>query len=365
MDKTKSYLVTGCCGLVGYAVTEELLARGHHVIGIDNNNRKRYFNLAKDTYEEVLASLSNNWPERFLVLQSDISSKQCWEDLSCFVADRNYDVVGIVHTAAQPSHDWATINTMRDFEVNAIGTLRMLEWARDHASQANIVYTSTNKVYGDRINNMEMTKEGDRFEPSILLAWRSGISEEFPVDDCLHSFFGCSKLVADLYCQEYGKHLGMNTIALRLGCITGPMHRGAELHGFLSYLTKCAVTKKTYKIYGYDGYQVRDNIHADDLRDLIVPLVVSGWDYNYNGDVFNCGGGRVRSCSVREAITHCEKYLGTEMDWISFPHQVRTGDHKWWITDNSKLAEFAPWWSQQYTLDKIFEDLLEHWNTAL
>jgi CDP-paratose 2-epimerase len=328
-------LVTGSYGLVGSYAKEFLKEKGIEVIGLDNNMRSVFFGVGVGHGD----------------LNTDIRD---YKELEKVFAEHNFDL--IVHTAAQPSHDWASDYPLVDFGINALGTLNLLELTRKYYSEAVFIHVSTNKVYGDVPNSYRYKKFKKRYgvvHGMVKYGSYDGFNEIYTVDQCMHSLFGCSKLAADIYAQEYGKYFEMKTGVFRLGCITGKNHKGAEQHGFLSYLMKCAKEKKPYTIYGYKGKQVRDNIHAWDL-------VNAFWHYYQNpkkGEVYNLGGGPDRSVSVLEAVKKCQDLTGNKMN-ISFSDKARKGDHIWYVTDCSKFKNDYPEWDYKYSLDDIFNDLL-------
>jgi CDP-paratose 2-epimerase len=258
----------------------------------------------------------------------------------------------IVHTAAQPSHDWAAREPLTDFGVNAVGTLNLLEATRQHAPNAVFIFTSTNKVYGDTPNRLPLTELETRWEIQAGHPYEGGIPEEMSIDQTLHSLFGASKVAADVLVQEYGRYFGMKTACFRGGCLTGPNHSGTQLHGFLAYLMKCAAKQMPYTVFGYKGKQVRDNIHSADL--------ISAFDQFFrsprSGEVYNIGGGRFSNCSMHEAIAMCEKITGHEMQ-VTYQDLNRTGDHIWWISDVSKFAAHYPNWNQQYNIEAILNEI--------
>lgn len=321
-------LVTGALGLVGSETVRFYIDKGCFVIGVDNDMRRHFFG------EE--ASGVKNFMEHghYMHCGKDISQ------IEGLIAEQNPDV--IIHCAGQPSHDYSAKEPIVDFQANAIGTLLLLEMARKHVPECVFVYCSTNKVYGDWPNKLPLEELETRYE-----FYSQGIDEQTPVDQCLHSPFGVSKLAADLYCQEYARYYGMKTGIFRMGCITGARHQGAELHGFLSYMVKCKKEKRRYKVYGYKGKQVRDNIHAFDL--------VNAFDYFITnprpGEVYNMGGGRHSNVSVLGALER----LKLDYEYFDTP---RIGDHKWYISDVSKFQSHYPEWKYKYNLEAIFEDLL-------
>jgi CDP-paratose 2-epimerase len=273
------------------------------------------------------------------------------------------DIVLIIHAAAQPSHDWAAREPLTDFSVNANGTLNLLELMRGHAADAVFVFCSTNKVYGDNPNLLPFVELEQRWEIEPGHRYEQGIDESMSLDFCKHSIFGVSKLSADMMVQEYGRYFGMRTAVFRAGCLTGSGHAGAELHGFLSYVARCVVTGKPYSIYGYQGKQVRDNLHSSDL--------VAAFERFYQaprvGEVYNIGGGRFSNCSLREAITMCEQLSGRRLE-TRYVEQNRSGDHIWWISDSSRFRQHFPGWEPTRGVRDILTEILglnsERWSAA-
>lgn len=324
-------VITGSLGLVGSKAVKYFAHRFYKIVGIDNDARATFFG----------TSGINNMPlvSNYEHINEDIRT------LSEDVFDS--EVKLIIHAAGQPSHDWATGNVWEDYSINAMATVRLLELVRKKCPEAVFIFCSTNKVYGDYPNELVYEEKEMRY------TGQTPFDEDTPIDNQLHSFFGCSKLSADIYCQEYGKHLGMKTGIFRAGCITGPGHGGAILHGFLSYLIKCAKDDIPYTIYGYKGKQVRDNIHAYDL--------VTAFEQFYlnprPGEVYNIGGGTHSNCSVLEAIELIQSITGKPKNY-TISDQVRTGDHKWWISDVSKFKNHYPNWNYKYDLIDIIKDIL-------
>ena len=265
----------------------------------------------------------------------------------------NTDIDLVIHTAAQPSHDWAAKEPFTDFTINANGTLNMLEVTRLNAPDAVFIFTSTNKVYGDTPNYLPLVELETRWEIQERHPYfRDGIDEKMTIDNSKHSIFGASKVAADVMTQEYGKYFGMKTAVFRGGCLTGPNHSGAELHGFLAYLVKCAVTGSPYTIFGYKGKQVRDNIHSLDLVNMF-------WNFYQNprpGEVYNAGGSRFSNCSMIEAINLCEQMTGKKMN-VTYKEENRIGDHIWYISDVKKFKSHYPEWKYQFTLKDIVEQI--------
>ena len=323
----KTIIITGSSGLIGSEAAKFFLNKGYKVLGIDNNLRKYFFGLDGDTKwkKNELKKYEN-----FNHLNIDIRNFKKLENVFKKVKK---SLKCIIHCAAQPSHDWAAKEPITDFTVNANGTLNLLELNRIYCPKAVFIFTSTNKVYGDRPNKyIKLKEEKYRYTP-INKAYRTnGINEEMSIDNSIHSVFGSSKVAADIMVQEYGKYFKMNTGVFRGGCLTGPSHSGAKLHGFLSYLVKCLVNKKTYTIYGYKGKQVRDNIHSFDLINMF-------WHYfkkPKQGEVYNVGGGTKINCSILEAINIIQEISNKKMK-IKYSSKNRTGDHIWWVSDTSKF----------------------------
>lgn len=279
-------------------------------------------------------------------------------------AEYGSDIEAVIHTAAQPSHDWAAREPFTDFTVNANGTLNLLEATRRHCPQASFIFTSTNKVYGDTPNALPLVERDTRWELDPSHPWAEyGIPEEMSIDQTKHSLFGASKVAADVLVQEYGRYFGMNTVCFRGGCLTGPGHSGAQLHGFLAYLMKCAVSGTPYTVFGYKAKQVRDNIHSHDLVSMF-------WRYCQAprpGEVYNAGGGRFANCSMLEAIALCEEITGRPMNW-SYADDNRIGDHIWWISDLRKFQSHYPGWtwtrSLRDTLGEMHTELTRRLETA-
>ena len=264
------------------------------------------------------------------------------------------DIELIIHAAAQPSHDWAKNQPFIDFDINAKGTLNLLELTRIYTPKAPFIFMSTNKVYGDIPNKIPLVEKYSRYEPKDSRLKKKGISEKMSIDDSKHSIFGASKVAADIAVQEYGKYFNLNTVCFRAGCLTGPSHSGAELHGFLSYLVKCCLNGKLYTIYGYKGKQVRDNIHSNDLVKMF-------WEYikkPTKGEVYNVGGGIKNSCSILEAIKIIEIKTRKKM-LFKFTKKNRVGDHIWYVSNLQKFKKAYPKWKMSHNLDKIVSDIIK------
>lgn len=352
-DKPQA-LVTGAGGLVGSEAVHLLIESGFQVFGVENNMREQFFGPEGST-APTLAMLDTVYTEDFHPVEADVRRPG---QLDALFASHMFDL--IVHTAAQPSHDWAAKQPHVDFAVNALGTLNMLEAARRYAPESPFCHISTSKVYGDRPNYLPLIDEGTRLELPPRHQYWPGIDTSMSVDKCLHSLFGVSKLSGDLLVQEYGRYFNLPTVCFRPGCVTGPAHAGVELHGFLAYLMKCAATKRPYNVIGYNGKQVRCNIFARDLAKACLVFAASP----RSGAVYNIGGGRESACSVLEAMQMSEEISGNKMQ-LSFVDEPRIGDHRWWISDNGEFMahypEWAPEWTVHEQLEMIFEGNRASW----
>ncbi len=341
-------IVTGAAGLVGGESAKFYLEKGYRVLGIDNDMRASFFGKAASTKWQRERLLRDY--DEYKHYDIDIRDAESIDEL--FRSFTN-DISLVIHTAAQPSHDWAASDPVIDFTVNANGTSALLEATRKFASEAVFIFTSTNKVYGDRPNTLPLIEQETRWEVDPAHEYAEhGIDETMSIDACTHSLFGASKVAADVLVQEYGKYFGMKTACFRGGCLTGPGHSGAELHGFLSYLMKCAVSGREYKVFGYKGKQVRDNIHSADL--------VSAFHAFYNaprsGEVYNMGGSRFSNCSMQEAIRICEDIVGKKMN-TTYVDRNRIGDHIWWISNIEKFKAHYPGWKLTYDVRAILEEI--------
>jgi len=341
---TGTLLVTGSSGLIGSELVAHFCDLGWQAHGIDNNMRADFFGPQGDTRwnQHRLCATYDKFQHHELDVRDRDRLNQCLHQL---MPD------AIVHAAAQPSHDLAAARPFDDFDVNAVGTLNLLEAARRHCPQAVFVYMSTNKVYGDRPNRIPLRELASRWEYADA-EFAQGIAESLSVDDSKHSLFGASKLAADIMVQEYGRYFGMPTCCLRGGCLTGPHHSGVELHGFLSYLIKCNIDQRLYKIFGYQGKQVRDNIHAHDVACFIEAFIAAP----RCAEVYNIGGGRANSTSILEAFERIETLSGIKM-CSEYQDQNREGDHICYISDLTKMKEHYPHWCISKTLDTIFEEI--------
>jgi CDP-paratose 2-epimerase len=341
-------LVTGSGGLIGSQTVKFYAEKGAEIIGIDNNMRQYFFGESASTKWNVEALKKNH--SQYTHFNVDIRNNEEIEDI--FKKQGPFDL--IVHTAAQPSHDWAAKEPFTDFTINANGTLVLLENFRKHSPKGVFIFTSTNKVYGDTPNALPLVELETRYEIQEGHKFSKGIDETMSIDNSKHSLFGASKVAADVLVQEYGKYFGLSTAAFRGGCLTGPDHSGAELHGFLAYLAKCVVEGKKYMVFGYKGKQVRDNIHSWDL--------VNAFDHFYNnprkGEVYNIGGARHSNISMIEAIRELEKLTGKKLDW-EYVEENRSGDHIWYISDVSKFKNHYPNWEFKYDMSMILREIIE------
>jgi len=344
----KKIIVTGAGGLIGSEVSEYYANLGWDVIGIDNNMRAKYFGFSGDIKWNI-SRLETKY-SNFTLISVDIRNRKEIEKIILDIKP-----LALVHCAAQPSHDLATEIIYDDFDVNAVGTLNLLESLRKSNYDIPFVFLSTNKVYGDAPNNIALIEKETRWDFAELKNY-NGINEEFNIDQSTHSFFGVSKLAADLLVQEYGRYFGMSTCCLRGGCLTGPNHSGVELHGFLSYLVKCNVLEKEYTIMGYKGKQVRDNIHSIDIVKFIDLFIRSP----KSGEVYNIGGGRANSISIIEAFEMINNISGKKMKY-KYANEPRKGDHICYISDLNKISLDYPEWEITKNLTNIFEELYKGW----
>jgi len=342
-------IVTGSGGLIGSEAVRRLTAHGFDVVGIDNDARASFFGpeaSTRSTSERLRDSL-----EGFRWLELDIRDAG---GVHRAFADLGASLELIVHAAAQPSHDWAARDPQTDFTINANGTLNLLEAARAHAPDATFAHLSTNKVYGDTPNFLPLVELETRLELPPDHRWYGGIDTSMSIDHSTHSLFGVSKAASDLLVQEYGRYFEMPTVCFRGGCLTGPSHAGAQLHGFLAYLMKCTVSGEPYTVFGYGGKQVRDNIHAAD----VIGAICAFHSAPRAAAVYNLGGGRQSNCSMLEAIEICERIAGRELDW-SPDDTARIGDHRWWISSLGEFRRDYPDWGLQYDIEAILTEIFE------
>lgn len=342
----KTTLITGSAGLIGSEAARFFAEKGYRIIGIDNDMRKYFFGPEASTVWNN-ERLKQDLGYTYICEVADIRDSSVIERI---MGEYEPDIV--IHTAAQPSHDWAAQEPNTDFTVNALGTLVMLEATRKHAPNATFIFTSTNKVYGDRPNFLPLIEQETRWEIDPSHPFAEGIDESMSIDQTLHSVFGASKVAADVMVQEYGRYFGLKTGIFRGGCLTGPAHSGAKLHGFLAYLVKCVANGTPYTINGYKGKQVRDNIHAHDLVNMF-------WHFHQNprsGEVYNAGGGRDANISMLEAIARAEELLGKKAG-VTYADEARSGDHIWYISNLTKFRSHYPEWKLTYDMDATLRDL--------
>ena len=344
--------MTGSCGLIGSEVSLHLGRQGYQVFGIDNNERAVFFGPEGDT-RRSLQRLRSELPG-YSHYSVDIRDRT---GILKLVAEVKPDA--IVHTAAQPSHDKAASIPFDDFDVNAVGTLNMLEAARRACPESPFVQMSTNKVYGDLPNTIRLKELETRWDYDDA-QYEHGIPETFSIDNSKHSIFGASKVAADVMTQEYGRYFNMPTCCLRGGCLTGPNHSGVELHGFLSYLVRCNVEQREYRVYGYKGKQVRDNIHSEDVARFIVAFC----EKPRCGEVYNIGGGKENSCSILEAFASVEELTGIPQKY-TYVDQNRIGDHICYYSDLRKMKEHFPGWGITRTLQDVYREIVESWHERL
>ncbi|MGN6275440.1 MAG: NAD-dependent epimerase/dehydratase family protein [Solirubrobacterales bacterium] len=343
-------IITGAGGLIGSEAVDHFIAQGFDVVGIENDMRARFFGPESST-SHVTQRLVDSYPAEFRWENADIRDAETIERI---FHEHAGQIELVIHTAAQPSHDWAASEPQTDFGVNANGTLNLLEAARAHCPDAPFVFCSTNKVYGDTPNRLPLQSLEKRLELPEDHPYHKGIDTSMSIDSSTHSLFGVSKCAADLLVQEYGRYFEMPTVAFRGGCLTGPQHAGAKLHGFLAYLMKCTVTGTPYTVFGYEGKQVRDNIHSADL--------IAAFDAYRKAPrpaaVYNIGGGRFSNCSMLEAIDACERITGRELQW-EMGEEPRIGDHRWWISDLGPFKADYPDWDLRYGIEEILREMYE------
>ncbi len=352
-------IVTGSGGLIGSESVRHFVEQGYDVVGLENDMRAEFFGRAAST-TPTTERLRDAYGPSFTSLSVDIRDA---DGVDGVFAEHAGALELVIHAAAQPSHDWAARDPQTDFGVNANGTLNLLEATRHHAESASFIFCSTNKVYGDLPNALPLVELEQRLELPEDHRYARGIDTSMSIDGSTHSLFGVSKAAADLLVQEYGRYFDMPTVCFRGGCLTGPNHAGAKLHGFLSYLMRCTITGEPYTVFGYEGKQVRDNIHAADLV----------WAFEAfharprAGAVYNIGGGRASNCSMLEAIDVCERIAGRSLAW-SLSDEARIGDHRWWVSDLAPFEADHPHWRLRYDVEgilrEIFEQNAERWSVA-
>ena len=341
----KTILVTGSSGLIGSEAVEHFDRQGHRVVGVDNNMRQTFFGAQGDTTWNL--SRLRKSTKHFQHANLDIRDRNALDELF-----KTHRFSLIVHCAAQPSHDKARDIPILDFEVNALGTINLLEATRQHCRDAVFIMMSTNKVYGDSPNEIALKELDTRYDYARAEDF-NGVNEGCRIDQTLHSLFGASKAAADLVAQEYGRYFGMNTCIFRGGCLTGPSHSGVELHGFLSYLVKVALSGGQYSVFGYKAKQVRDNIHSHDVVRAIEEFAANPRP----GEVYNLGGGRANSISMLEAIGKIADMTGKKLSW-KYVEEARKGDHICYISDLRKFQSHYPNWKITRTLDNIFQEIV-------
>jgi len=342
-------LITGSAGLIGSEASKFFHEKGFDIVGIDNNMRQYFFGEDGSTQwnRENLEITLKNYQHHTI----DIRDENAIDSL---FAEYGREISVVIHTAAQPSHDWAAREPLTDFSVNATGTLNLLEATRKHCPNAAFIFTSTNKVYGDAPNELPLIERETRWEIDETHAYYThGIDEMLRIDQSKHSLFGASKVAADILVQEYGRYFDIKTTAFRGGCLTGPAHSAAELHGFLAYLVKCIITGRPYTIFGYKGKQVRDNIHSHDLVNAFWHFV----EKPRSGEVYNIGGGRHSNCSMLEAIEIAQRLSGEELNY-TLSDEARSGDHIWWISDVRKFQSHYPNWQYEYDIERILQEIV-------
>jgi CDP-paratose 2-epimerase len=342
-------LITGSAGLVGSEASRHFAQKGMDIAGVDNDMRSVFFGSEAST-AWMARDLARTLPN-YVHFGIDIRDRG-----EMFRIFRRYgtEIKLVIHTAAQPSHDWAAREPLTDFHVNALGTLNLLEATRQYCPDAVFIFTSTNKVYGDAANRLPLVELETRWEIDPLHPYSAGIDETMSLDHSMHSVFGASKAAADLMVQEYGRYFGLRTACFRAGCITGPAHSGTQLHGFLAYLMKCCVTGTPYKVFGYKGKQVRDNIHSYDL----VQAFDAFFENPRAGETYNIGGGRFSNCSMLEAIEISQRISSTELRW-TYADESRIGDHVWWIGNVNRFRSHYTGWRQSYTIHDILRESYE------
>ncbi|MDI9366298.1 MAG: NAD-dependent epimerase/dehydratase family protein [Flavobacterium sp.] len=349
-------LITGSGGLIGSESVSFFANKMDRIIGIDNDQRAYFFGKEASTQwnENRLKAEFQNFTSHNVDIRN-------YAALETIFKQYGNDIKMVVHTAAQPSHDWASKEPLTDFTINANGTLNMLELTRLYCNEAVFIFTSTNKVYGDTPNFLPLIEQEKRWEIDETHSYfKDGIDESMSIDNSKHSLFGASKVAADVLVQEYGKYFNMKTGVFRGGCLTGPQHSGAQLHGFLSYLMKCAITKNQYTIFGYKGKQVRDNIHSYDLVNMF-------WHFYQNpkcGEVYNAGGSRFSNCSMIEAIDVCENITGNKMKY-TYSETNRIGDHIWYISSIMKFKNHYPNWQYEYALETTLAQIFDNMKARL
>jgi|TARA_Y100000389_G_C17461712_1_gene522267 CDP-paratose 2-epimerase len=358
MSKVKYVLITGSDGLIGSESVRYFSDLGFQILGIDNNSRKKFFGEEASVLwnrKELKKNIKN-----YTHFNQDIQNNK---QIDKIFKEYGKNIVLIIHAAAQPSHDWAASNPRLDYMVNSLGTLNLLEAYRKYSPEASFIFTSTNKVYGDNPNRLNLVEDKFRYKVKAGTKFEFGINEQMSIDNTLHSVFGASKTSADILVQEYGKYFELKTVSFRGGCLTGPSHSGTSLHGFLSYLMKCIMTDSKYTIYGYKGKQVRDNIHSEDLVKAFYEFYLNPT----NGEVYNIGGGIESNCSMLEAINIGEQIANKKLDY-TYSDNSRIGDHIWYVSDLSKFKKDYPKWKIEKGIEiimhEIFTENINRWKKS-
>jgi CDP-paratose 2-epimerase len=341
-------LVTGSAGLIGSEAVRHFAALGLDIVGIDNDMRGQFFGAEASTAWNV-TRLTDELGAAYRHHHVDVRDR----DALGRIFQRHGNAIALViHTAAQPSHDWAARDPYSDFDINAVGTLNVLQNVREHCIDAPVIHCSTNKVYGDRPNALPFLELESRWEIEPGHTYERGIREDMSIDSCLHSVFGASKVAADVMVQEFGRYFDMKTVCFRGGTLTGPAHAATELHGFLAYIMRCAMERRPYRIYGYQGKQVRDAIHSAD----VIAAFEAFFRTPRSAEVYNLGGGRHANASVLEAIALAEKISGNELTHV-YADDNRIGDHIWWIGSNERFATHYPGWELTYDVPAIMQEI--------
>jgi CDP-paratose 2-epimerase len=342
----RNALITGSAGLIGSESAKFFVKQGFTIYGIDNDMRKYFFGMEAST-KWSRENLEKELKDKYTHYAIDIRDNEKLEEV---FKKTHFDL--IIHTAAQPSHDWAAKEPLTDFGINALGTVNILENYRKYSPDGVFIFTSTNKVYGDNPNMLPFAELSSRYEITDNHEYYNGIDESMGIDQATHSIFGVSKIAADLMVQEYGRYFGLKTGVFRGGCLTGPAHSGAELHGFLAYLVKCSMLNIPYTVIGYNGKQVRDNIHSYDLVNAFFHF----YQHPRSGEVYNMGGSRHSNISIREAMKKISKLTGKKIN-TTYKEQNRIGDHIWYISDVSKFMNHYPQWNYSYSIDGIIDEI--------
>ncbi|GAA1394743.1 NAD-dependent epimerase/dehydratase family protein [Catellatospora coxensis] len=343
-------LVTGSAGLIGSEAARHFAGLGMHVVGLDNDMRKYFFGEDGSTAWS-LVNLTSKLGDSYTHYDVDIRDRDV---LNKIFERYGKDISLVIHTAAQPSHDWAAKEPFTDFDVNAVGTLNVLEYTRQHCPDAAFIFCSTNKVYGDTPNRLPLVEQDTRYEIDANHQFANGITEDMTIDNSMHSIFGVSKVAADVAVQEYGRYFGMKTASFRGGTLTGPAHSAAELHGFLAYLMRCVMEGRTYNLFGYKGKMVRDAIHSHD----VLTAFEAFFRNPRSGEVYNLGGGRFSNTSHLEAFAIAEKIAGKEAK-VNYVEQARMGDHQWYVSDMAKFQAHYPDWQMTYNVPAILNEIYE------